>query len=126
VPNLAASATLHVANDQFSNTLSGGICELLIYRHALNAADRTAMSDYLANKYGLPLEPVLRGDVDCSGSVTFDDIDPFVQALNGSGGDYSVWPACNWLNGEINCDGAVTFDDIDPFVACLGGACECP
>ncbi len=68
--------------------------------------------------------PVLcPGDMDCNGSVDFDDIGLFVEALGYPGG--SGWPyPCPWLNGDCNGDGNVNFDDIDPFVARIGADCN--
>ncbi len=74
--------------------------------------------------WGIPPTPPApcAGDMDCDGSVTFDDIDLFVAALgypNGLG-----WPSvCAWLHGDCTGDGDVTFDDIDPFVARIGSTC---
>lgn len=64
------------------------------------------------------------GDLNCDGTVDFDDIDPFVAALGCPGGDPNCWdPACPWLNGDCNGDETVNFDDIDPFVARFGTDC---
>ena len=63
----------------------------------------------------------LPGDLDCSGAVDFDDIDPFVLALSGEGGYYAEYPECNWMNADCDENGGVDFDDIDAFVALLGG-----
>jgi hypothetical protein len=64
------------------------------------------------------------GDVNCDGSVSFDDIQPFVLALVGQANYEAQYPGCRWLNGDIDRDGRVTFDDIGPFVACLvSGGC---
>ncbi len=125
VPELGQIYTLHIANDSYGNIFSGQIAELLIYRRALSAIERSAVTEYLAAKYGLPLEPIVPGDIDCDGDVDFFDIDPFVAALSGPAAYYSAFPACNWLNADVQCDGDVDFFDIDPFVACLGGACPC-
>jgi len=63
------------------------------------------------------------GDMDCSGTVDFDDIDLFVEALGYPGG--VGWPhSCPWLNGDCNGDSEVNFDDIDPFVARIGASCN--
>ena len=61
------------------------------------------------------------GDLDCSGAVDFDDIDPFVLALTGPEAYAAQYPNCPWLNGDCDGNGTVDFDDIDPFVALLGG-----
>lgn len=61
---------------------------------------------------------VARGDADCSGTVDFGDIDPFVAALSDPGS------VCSFANCDIDADGSVNFDDIDPFVECLiNGGC---
>jgi dienelactone hydrolase len=62
-----------------------------------------------------------KGDLNCDGAVTFDDIDAFVAALSGQSAYQAAYPACQWLHADCNCDGGVTFDDIDAFVAQLAG-----
>ncbi|MEW6249160.1 MAG: hypothetical protein AB1716_00810 [Planctomycetota bacterium] len=69
---------------------------------------------------GTPV-PRTPGDLNCDGSVTFDDINPFVLALTGAGPYYEQYPDCNWQNADCNADGRVDFDDINPFVALLVG-----
>ncbi len=66
-----------------------------------------------------------RGDLDCSGSVNFGDINPFILALsNGETAYYNAYPDCHYYNGDINCDGAINFGDINPFVQCIiDGGC---
>ncbi len=60
------------------------------------------------------------GDVNCDGSITFADIDLFVQALGGE----SAWThTCPWINADCNGDHNVTFADIDPFVGLIGTTC---
>ncbi|MEW6251107.1 MAG: DUF362 domain-containing protein [Planctomycetota bacterium] len=59
------------------------------------------------------------GDLDCDGRVTFDDINPFVLALNGESGYAAQFPYCIWQNADCNRDGQVNFDDINAFVALL-------
>ncbi len=61
------------------------------------------------------------GDMNCSGRIDFDDIDPFVLALSDRAAYEAQFPNCRWLNGDCNSDGTVNFDDIDPFVALLTG-----
>ena len=63
----------------------------------------------------------LTGDLNCDGTIDFDDIDPFIAALGGDGTYYAEYPDCNRLLADINGDGNINFDDIDPFVALLGG-----
>lgn len=72
--------------------------------------------------WALPTSPALcPGDMNCDGVVNFDDIDLFVEALQG----LPSWPYpnCPWLNGDVNGDNTVNFDDIDPFVAAIGTSC---
>lgn len=67
-----------------------------------------------------------KGDVNCDGSVTFADIDPFVARLGCPASNPAACntpAACNWINADIDGDGTVTFADIDPFVARLGAVC---
>jgi hypothetical protein len=61
------------------------------------------------------------GDMDCNGSLDFDDINPFVFAVSDPAGYEATFPNCNLLNGDINGDGLVDFDDINLFVALLSG-----
>jgi hypothetical protein len=66
----------------------------------------------------------LRGDMNCDGSVDFNDIDPFVTALISQDDYEAQYPDCNYFNGDINEDGSVDFNDIDGFVECLiNGGC---
>jgi hypothetical protein len=59
------------------------------------------------------------GDVNCDGTVDFDDINPFVQVLTDGEGYQQTYSGC-WLeNADINGDGSVDFGDINPFVQLL-------
>jgi hypothetical protein len=60
--------------------------------------------------------PVVTGDLDCDGAVTFDDINPFVLALSNPATYEAAYPNCNIWNADCNSDGLVNFDDINPFV----------
>jgi hypothetical protein len=62
---------------------------------------------------------VYTGDLNCSGCVGFDDINPFVLALTNPAGYQQAFPNCNIMNGDINHDGRVNFGDINPFVRLL-------
>ncbi len=70
--------------------------------------------------------PYEAGDVDCSGGVDFEDINPFVAAL--SGGE-AAWQTtlppeatCSYLCVcDLNRDGVVDFNDINPFIDALSG-----
>jgi hypothetical protein len=61
----------------------------------------------------------LPGDVNCDGTVDFDDINPFVAALVSREGYEASYPDCTWWNGDCNASGSVDFDDINPFVTLL-------
>ncbi len=63
------------------------------------------------------------GDMNCDGSVTFADIDLFVEALAGQSAWNQHHPGCPWLNADCNHSGTVNFADIDPFVARIGTTC---
>jgi hypothetical protein len=65
------------------------------------------------------LTPAPKGDLNCSGTVDFNDINPFVQALSDPAGWQATYPGCALTNGDLNCDGHVNFLDINPFVALL-------
>lgn len=66
-----------------------------------------------------------RGDVNCDGSIDFNDIDPFVAALIDLNKYSAAYPGCLTANADVNDDGTVDFNDIDPFVVCLiNGECE--
>jgi YVTN family beta-propeller protein len=60
-----------------------------------------------------------RGDMDCTCSVDFDDIDPFVLALTSRDAYEAAYPDCEYAHGDIDQNGSVDFDDIDPFVELL-------
>ena len=83
---------------------------------------------HLANLWGTCIAEVyyegpqfVTGDMDCDDDVDFDDIDPFVLALNGQAGYEAQYPDCNWMNADCDDDGQVNFADIDAFVALLTG-----
>lgn len=59
------------------------------------------------------------GDLDCDGFVSFNDIDPFLEAVIDRGAYAVHFPDCDVLQGDINGDRRVNFLDIDPFVELL-------
>lgn len=61
------------------------------------------------------------GDLDCSGTVTANDISPFVQLLGNSAVWQAAHPGCPVANGDVNGDGVISYADINPFVALLRG-----
>ena len=66
------------------------------------------------------ISPFITGDLDCTGGVDFDDINPFVVALSGEAAYNAAYPNCEWLNADCDGDGDVDFDDINAFIALLG------
>jgi hypothetical protein len=76
-----------------------------------------------------PCQGIVCGDSNGDGSVDFNDIDCFVQALIGQ----EAWANCGTAYAEedyvcandINGDGSVDFNDIDGFVSALING-ECP
>ncbi len=78
------------------------------------------------------VETACIGDLNCNGSIGFDDINPFVLYLSNFASWHTAFPGCNPLNGDINCDGTygqASFGDINPFVALMGQCgmgCACP
>jgi hypothetical protein len=69
-----------------------------------------------------PASPTRPGDLNCSGSVGFDDINPFVLYLSNFATWQAAYPDCPPENGDINGDGLYPdFGDINPFVAVLAG-----
>jgi hypothetical protein len=61
------------------------------------------------------------GDLSCNGTVGFDDINPFVEALTCPTCFRNDHPLCNIRRGDINLDGFIDFADINPFVQLLTG-----
>ncbi|MBP7744703.1 MAG: right-handed parallel beta-helix repeat-containing protein [Phycisphaerae bacterium] len=61
------------------------------------------------------------GDLDCSGTIGFGDINPFVLALSNPPAYAQMYPDCPPLHGDMDADGEVGFGDINPFVAALTG-----
>lgn len=59
------------------------------------------------------------GDMNCSGEVGFDDINPFVLALVKPQQYVIDYPDCDLSTGDVNVNGRFGFDDINPFVDLL-------
>jgi hypothetical protein len=78
------------------------------------------------------VQAVCIGDMNCSGQIGFDDINPFVLYLSNQAAWETTFPGCPAENGDINCDGTygqASFGDINPFVALMGQCgmgCACP
>jgi hypothetical protein len=86
---------------------------------ASNAPDEPSRSIPLTGEIVPPA--VLPGDLNCDGSISFGDINPFVLALTDPDAWQANYPGCPPANGDINADGAVNFRDINPFIALLTG-----
>jgi len=84
-----------------------------------NAPDEPVRTVTLVGEVVLPAG--CPGDTNCDGSVTFADIEWFVEALAGQA-NWSHDP-CPWDNADTNGDGDVTYADIDSFVALIGTTC---
>jgi hypothetical protein len=76
-----------------------------------------------------PTCPGTRGNANCTDSIDFFDIDPFLEALFDLGapgvpgtylGDFCGGSICAV---DVDCSGTVDFFDIDPFLDCLFSAC---
>ncbi len=65
--------------------------------------------------------PSPAGDLNCDGSVSVGDINPFVLALTDPAGYAAMFPDCDPLNADCNDDGSVTVGDINCFVALVTG-----
>jgi hypothetical protein len=79
----------------------------------------------------VPTAPaVCIGDLNCDGTVSFADINPFVLYLSNFAQWQAAYPGCPAENGDINGDGTYpSFADINPFVALMtqcGAGCTCP
>ncbi|HPM22452.1 MAG TPA: trypsin-like peptidase domain-containing protein [Phycisphaerae bacterium] len=59
------------------------------------------------------------GDLNCDGTVSFGDINPFVLLLSNEAAYVVQFPGCLRMNGDVNGDGTVSFSDINPFVMLL-------
>jgi hypothetical protein len=81
-------------------------------------ADQTSQD---ANGNGFPDECELAGDLDCDGSVSTQDIEPFVLALVNPDTYQGTYRDCVIMNADCNGDGSLNGLDIDPFVALLAG-----
>jgi len=69
---------------------------------------------------------ICRGDTNCDGTISYGDINPFVQALNNLSTWQAAHPTCPWQNCDVNADGVVSYGDINPFVVKLStpGPCQ--
>ncbi len=74
-----------------------------------------------------------KGDMNNDGSVDFDDIAPFVTALDGEeayAADFPGLQGSRVFHGDVDCSGTLDFDDIDDLIDRFGccdsgcGGCE--
>ena len=66
------------------------------------------------------LTPLVPGDMNCDGVLSFGDINPFVAALvDGEAAYNALYPNCVYMNADVSGNGSVGFDDINPFVDLL-------
>lgn len=76
--------------------------------------------------------PICRGDLNCSGFIDFDDINPFTLALSNWEAWKLTYPNCPEQNADVNGDGQYGgvngFGDINPFIELLasGGGYPIP
>ncbi len=61
------------------------------------------------------------GDLNCDGTVSVGDINPFVLALTDPAGYADAFPDCDALNGDCSDDGQLTVGDINCFVTLITG-----
>ena len=72
------------------------------------------------NSNGVPDEcEIVTGDVNCDGSVDFNDINPFVLLMTSTWLWQQTYPTCLLMNGDCNFDEVISFADINPFIAIL-------
>ena len=67
------------------------------------------------------VEYFVAADMNCDGSVSYADINPFVLAMSNRSRFEARYPNCDWLNGDLNGDGAVNYADIDVFSSLFSG-----
>ncbi len=58
--------------------------------------------------------PILRGDMNCDGSIDYGDLAPFALALADAATWMDTYRDCSLLNGDRNGDGVVDLHDTDP------------
>jgi parallel beta-helix repeat protein len=68
------------------------------------------------NNSGVLDECEYLGDLNCSGTTDFGDINPFVLALTSPAAYALAYPYCSTTLADINGDGATDFRDVNPFV----------
>ncbi len=129
---------------QVGKELDGQIPPVLLERYTARVQKMREMIDHLLNLFSpqeicwkdahivgeLQLEicdivKIIKlplGDVNGDGSVTFDDIDPFIYALTHTEEQFQDrYPSGSYWAADCNLDGVVDRFDVDPFVALVGG-----
>ncbi len=79
------------------------------------------LADSNGNQIPDECEQVLIGDLNCDGTVSVGDINPFVLALTDPKAYAAQFPDCTPLAGDCTADGSVTVGDINCFVALVTG-----
>ncbi len=67
------------------------------------------------------IAPRLPGDMNCDGTVSVGDINPFVLALTDPDAYATMFPDCDIQNGDCSDDGMISVGDINCFVALVTG-----
>ena len=112
-----------VIDSQHSITQTFAVGEITLAANMwMDASEVAGTGVALVNADGLSL---IKGDMNCDGSINGADIDPFFLALGDPAGYAAMFPNCDVLSGDMNGDGLLNGADIDPFFVCLGGG-FCP
>jgi hypothetical protein len=81
----------------------------------------TGAVDMAVIRYAALVPAILVGDLDCDGSVSFSDINPFVLAVSNAASYADAFPDCDVQSADVDGDGSISFGDINPFIALLSG-----
>ncbi len=109
----ADAAGLRTSPPIFMGHLAGDVARLNFVLHTDGTPGGEIFIDNV-RVWGLP-----RGDLDCDGRVTFNDIGPFVTALVGPVGYEAAHPLCHYDLADTDGNGSVNFADIDAFIMSL-------
>jgi thiol-disulfide isomerase/thioredoxin len=112
----------------FDSTSWANQSNIRMFAWAQLPGDSGVREVYQARMASWPFAPLpphyAAGDLNCDGSVSFGDINPFVMYLVNFAGWQAEFPDCPATVGDINGDGTYgqsSFGDINPFVALLTG-----
>ena len=96
----------------FPITGTGSQMTLTLNYNTNGTAEVLAIDNVAVTAGGGGVDPVLKGDVNLDGNVTFLDINPFIGVLSSNGSQ---------AEADCNCDGTVNFLDIQAFINILSG-----